>query len=480
MERAVVRGEGVDVVLALDASESMLAQDERPSRLERMKQEVRRLRALSPNDRMALVAFAGRSYILSPLTIDDGAIALFLDNLDPSIVGQGGSSLARTIRQGTELLTATESTAGRALVVMSDGETWDEREDVLDAARKADAAGVTLVTVGFGTTNGATIPVREGDMTVQKRDEAGDVVVTRYDPSVLRAAAEAANGRFVAADATDKAGRVRDALNRLRTQERKAEESRLLTPRFQWFLLPALLLVFLDTLLTDRVRARRPTGRRLTAVASGAALLLATLPAPARADTVRDAARAYRDGHYVDAVALYRRAIEEGDRRPELLYNLGTALLAADSLPQAAEVLERVTGGAQGDLRQRALYNLGLARLRMGLGAQGDEAAQALDGALAAYKQVLLAQPADSAARWNYELALREKQKGGGGGGGGGGGENQPNPSGGAGGDQPTPGKLGQSQAEQLLNSAAREERAVQGKKQRQTAPDAPRHGKDW
>ena len=110
-ERTVVRSTGIDMVLALDASLSMMAQDERPSRLERMKEEVRRLRALSPGDRMGVLAFAGRSYVLSPLTIDEGALDLFLDNLDPSVVGQAGSSMARTIKQGVDLAHAARTAA---------------------------------------------------------------------------------------------------------------------------------------------------------------------------------------------------------------------------------------------------------------------------------------------------------------------------------------------------------------------------------
>ena len=100
------------MVLSLDASLSMMAEDERPSRLERMKQEVRRLRAMSPGDRMGVLAFAGRSYVLSPLTIDEGALDLFLDNLDPTVVGQAGSSLARTIKQGVDLLDADQQWRG--------------------------------------------------------------------------------------------------------------------------------------------------------------------------------------------------------------------------------------------------------------------------------------------------------------------------------------------------------------------------------
>src|SRR6185503_19698350 len=143
---------------------------ERPSRLERMKQEVRRLRAMSPGDRMGVLAFAGRSYVLSPMTVDEGALDLFLDNLDPSVVGQAGSSLARTIRQGVDLLTLSQSGADRALVVMSDGEAFEPIEDVVAEAKRAGEQGVSLVTVGFGTPRGTTIPVRapNGSVTTKK------------------------------------------------------------------------------------------------------------------------------------------------------------------------------------------------------------------------------------------------------------------------------------------------------------------------
>ena len=114
-ERETVTTSGVDLVLAVDASLSMLATDEKPSRLERVKQEIRRLRTLSPGDRVGLLAFAGRSYVLTPVTVDGGALDLFLDNLDPSVVGQAGTSLAATIAQGTSLLSLTKSGADQKL-----------------------------------------------------------------------------------------------------------------------------------------------------------------------------------------------------------------------------------------------------------------------------------------------------------------------------------------------------------------------------
>ena len=115
-ERMIIRSEGADVVLALDASLSMLAEDVEPNRLTRMKREATQLIASSPGDRFGIIAFAGRSYILTPLTIDRSALDLFLDNLDPDVVGQGGSSLARTLRQGVELLMLTKGGGDRALV----------------------------------------------------------------------------------------------------------------------------------------------------------------------------------------------------------------------------------------------------------------------------------------------------------------------------------------------------------------------------
>ncbi|MEJ7808776.1 MAG: VWA domain-containing protein, partial [Gemmatimonadaceae bacterium] len=281
VERTVVRSSGADIVLALDASLSMLAADERPDRLARMKQEARRILASSAGDRVGLIAFAGRSYILAPPTVDHGAVSLFLDNLDPSVVGQAGSSLARTIRQGTELLTLSKSGSDRALVVMSDGESFEPQEDVVAAAERAGSAGVALVLVGFGTANGATIPVATAEGTVPKRDETGAVVITRYTPALLQAAATASRGTFIDAAATDKATRVVRAVATLRRTQGATDSSANRRPRFQLFLLPALLLALADTLLAER-RGRRRRGAAAATTAAAASLFLLLLP-PAQA-----------------------------------------------------------------------------------------------------------------------------------------------------------------------------------------------------
>ena len=466
LARGPTTARGIDMAIALDASLSMTATDERPSRLERMKQEVRRLRALSRADRVALMVFAGRSYILTPLTTDDGAIELFLDNLDPTVVGQAGSSIAKAIRQGTELLLASDGGADRALVVMTDGEVFEPLEDVEAAARDAGSQGVSLVTVGFGTEQGSTIPVRDGSVIREKRDADGKVVVTRYNPDVLRRAAEAANGTFIGADASDKATRVRAALRSLRTARRAVDSREDHVPRFLWLLFPALLLLLVDTFaMTRRVGRVGPSfGSTVTALL----IVLTTATGCARPP---DPARLFEDGNVRAAVAAYRRMIAQGDTSAITRYNLGTALLGADSLTEAVELLEAVRRSTDGELRMRARYNAGLAQLLLGRLADNPDADRALGAARAAYRALLQDRAADKEGKWNYELALRTPPPKSGGGGGGGASDPQ---------DQPAPaqGALDQRQAEALLNSAAREERDVQGRKQQKGR--VPPTGKDW
>jgi len=464
-EQRLEHGAGVDVVLALDASLSMMARDERPNRLERMKEEVRRLRDLSPGDRTALIAFAGRSYVLTPLTVDDGALDLFLENLDPSVVGQPGTALARAIRQGVDLLLATRTASDRALVLMSDGEGFDDEADLKSAAAYAKENGVSVVTVGFGTEAGTTIPVAGPGDTV-KRDENGDVVVTHYTPRLLSAIADAGHGVFIPATETDKAVKIRNALNKLRTQERALERGQSLAPQFQLFLAPAVLLLLLDTFLADRSRVRLKKAAKKAGVVAATGVSLGFVQV---SDTTTPPPQ------------TYRQLVDKGDHTARTMYNYGTSLLASDSTDAAVSALSLVASDRENEVRYRALFNLGLAHLKRGLSSQGDNARSELDMALAAYKRVLLMRSTDADAKWNYELALQAKQSGGGS-------SQQPknNPQQGQQpgrqqrqGDQPE-GQLGKRQAEEILKSAAREERDVEGKRQKETATDVPPLGKDW
>ena len=489
LARGATSGGGIDMAIALDASLSMTATDERPSRLERMKQEVRRLRALSRGDRVALIAFAGRSYILTPLTSDDGALELFLDNLDPTVVGQAGSSMSRAIKQGTELLLASDGSADRALVVMSDGEAFEPLEDIQAAATDAGQKGVSLVTVGFGTEKGSTIPILDGTVVREKRDDEGKVVITKYDPKTLAAAAKAADGSFVPADVSDKASRIRGALRSLRTARRVVDSREDHVPRFAWLIVPALLLLLVDTLLSDRGMRAIPTlalsaagtrnARKAVAATTSQLVLFALLLGPLAAISCAhapDAAALLEAGNVTGAIAALRKQLAAGDSSAATRYNLGSALLAADSMDAATELLEGVRRSSEGEVRMRSRFNAGLAQLKLGREPNNPQSQQQLSAAVAAYKSFLAERPSDLDAKWNYELALRKTPPPNGGGGGNN--NQQPqNPDDSQ--PKPDPGSLDPKQAEALLNSAAREERDVQGRKQKQGHTPPP-GGKDW
>ena len=455
LERTVVKSAGIDVVLALDASSSMLARDEAPSRLDKMKDVVDRLRELSPGDRFALVAFAGRSYVLSPMTVDDAALNLYIGALDPTIVGQAGSSLASAVRQATNLLSISKSEAERAIVLMSDGEGFEGEDEVIQEAKRAEDLGITLITVGFGTPEGATIPIVQNGTVTQKRDAAGAVVITRYHPEMLRAAAEAARGRFIEPTNPDRAAAVRQVLATLRTQQRSITSGSNFGQRFQLFLIPAFLLLVIDTFLASRQPRKRSVSPAAT-TAAAATLFLGGC------------------GYF----STDRASIE--------LYNRGTHMLSRpDSVVEAIPLFHKAAESKDPEVRYRAGFNEGFVHLNAGLSAKGDSATTPLDSALAVYKRVLLGRSDDGDAKWNYELALRRKKSGGGGGGGGGGGaapRPQPQPSQSpeqAPSPRAVPGMNAQ-RAEQILNAMEQEEQDVQGRKQRRNVPQPPPSGKDW
>jgi len=240
----------------------------------------------------------------------------------------------------------------------------------------------------------------------------------------------------------------------------------------------------LDTLLAERRGRRRKAPAAATAAA--AALLLTLITTTAGAAPTGEGDRLFRQKKYREAAAAYQAAIRNGDTSAVTLYNFGTALLAAGNADAAITALERAGTSRDLEVRFRALFNLGLVYLEKGRATEAEAAQQAYASAAESYKRALRVRPASVDAKWNYELANQRKkdQSGGGGGGGGGSGneaEPQPAPSGEKQAPEERPsGALDPRQAEQILNSAAREERDVQGKKQKQNQPNRPPGGKDW
>ena len=468
------RDTGVDVALVLDVSASMLAMDEGASRLDHMKADVRRLLVTMPGARVALLVVAGRSYTLTPLTADHDALELFLDGLDPGMVSQGGTALASGVAQATQLLGVSQDGGDRALVVMSDGETWDDEGEIATAAQAARDAKIAVVTVGYGTAAGATIPVAGGGV---KRDTDGQPVITKSNAATLEGIARITEGVYVDGEAADRPGRIRAALRRLRQTERVYNAGTSPIQRYSLFLWPAFALLLFDALFAEF--SRRKAAVRIATVALLCMLVGPTQLAAQGTTASPDAMQLFQQRKFNESAQALRLRLQGGDRSLRNIYNLGTALLEADSTAAATELLDRVvTIAPDADLRFRALFNLGLANLRRARGATATEAGPYFSAAVAAYKRALRTRTDDPDAKWNLELALREQQKSGGGAGGGGGAGKQPPP------PNPPPGKgqqqLDKQRAEAVLNSAARDERDVQTRRQRDGQRREAPVGKDW
>ncbi len=255
-----------NVALAADVSKSMWAKDVAPNRLERERMLARLVLQELPTDRFGIVVFAGRAYVLTPLTVDHGALELYVDALDPEMVSQGGTSLASAIRQATGLVIADPKIKGdRAVVLMTDGEALEEEADVLDAARSAAGAGVRIFAAGVGTTEGSPIPDYDPATNQEigwKRDLDGSIVVSHLNEALLRQVAQITQGQYFRLADPGATGALTAALRAMRrapgTQGRQVEQKE----QYVWFVGLALLCLVLDTILARRalLRAEHATG----------------------------------------------------------------------------------------------------------------------------------------------------------------------------------------------------------------------------
>lgn len=241
-----VEHRGIDVMIAIDVSNSMLAKDLPPSRLEKAKLELGTLIDKLKGDRVGIVAFAGEAYIQCPLTLDRGAAKLFLSTVHPNLVSLQGTSLSSAIRTALKAFNAKEKDH-KALVLLTDGEDHDGK--VLEAARQAKEQGVRIFTVGIGTSEGGTIQTQEGF----KKDRGGDPVVSKLNEDLLRRVASATDGRYFRATRGElEIESLTRELRGLAKKGFKSDVSVEYTEDFRWFLLPALLCLFAELAISER------------------------------------------------------------------------------------------------------------------------------------------------------------------------------------------------------------------------------------
>jgi Ca-activated chloride channel family protein len=462
----------LSLVFAVDISRSMLAEDIPPNRLHRSVREARRLIEDLEGDRLGLIAFAGQSYILAPLTVDGGAIRMYLDALDPDLASSGGSNIRAVLTQGAQLLGATTEAADRVLVLFTDGEAHDTLSEIVGEAEALKDAGVRLIVVAEGRTEAVRIPIRDsaGTVTEYKQDADGAVVRTQRRDDVLRAIVDASEGTLVPSEVADQAGAVRDLVAAMKRSPSSETRTADLVPRAWIPVLVAALLLILYTVA-------RP-GPALVALAG---IVLGAVPAMAQRPTEGD--RALAAGDPAGAAAAFLSEAGRGTARDTSFYNAGTAALEAGRLDVARGALAEAAKSLDPALRYRALYNLGLVGL---LAAESDTTRleEFLEDAVDRLRQALLLEPSSARAKWNLELANRRRPPPPSGGGGGGAGTPPPPQSGGQSEAQraaETPRQgLSQSQAEQILNSMERRERETRAQQQRRLQAGSTGGVKDW
>ena len=252
-----IRSRGVDLIVAVDTSLSMLAQDYRPSRLARAKELLQNILWTAKGDRLGVVAFAGDAVVMSPLTLDHRMASMALDSINPGTVGVQGTSLHAAVDAAVRAFE--EAGKGeRVLVLLTDGESHDGK--LAQAIDKATQAGMRVHTIGIGTSEGMPIPMTDGRY---KEDRGGAVVSTKLDFLSLTRLSEATGGKAIRANPTGTAELVpiREEIDALQAQEQQEMTMRVYTERFQWFLVPALVLLVLEMLETGASR-RAGAGRR--------------------------------------------------------------------------------------------------------------------------------------------------------------------------------------------------------------------------
>lgn len=255
-ERPASRG---PVILILDASVSMLANDADGTRLEAERAIARALVDGLADLPIGIVAFAGRAFSLTPPTRDQGAIRMYLDALDPTIVTQTGSAVGAALRQGLGLLGSSDDPAGGTIVLVSDGDDTDDPEAALEAAERIRRAGVTIHVVGVGGVEDAPVPALDpatGEVTGTLRDETGELIFSRRADNLLRAIAREGGGSYLVVSGNDDGvdglvGRVRDGEEDPGGRRRDGG-----MPPHAWMALVALIL-----LVGEPVVARREVSR---------------------------------------------------------------------------------------------------------------------------------------------------------------------------------------------------------------------------
>ncbi len=401
-----VRQRGLDIVVAIDTSKSMLAEDLAPNRLARAKLAALDLMQQARSDRLGLVAFAGSAFLQCPLTIDDNAFRQSVEALDVNIIPSGGTALAEAINVARTAFK--EGDNHKVLVIFSDGE--DNDEGALEAARAAAREGLRIFTVGVGTVEGELLRIKDAKgRTDYIRDAQGNVVKSRLNESLLQEIAFATEGRMYLRLAGAKTidTLYEQGLAPLPKSEGQEKLVKRYHERYHWPLAAAMLLLLAEMLLPEQKRAsRRIVGSAEAATFRGvAAVLTLMLWAHSAPGSPSSALREYKAGQYETALRQYEQALQRKKDDPRLHLNAGAAAYRLGNFELAARHFTEALSAPDLRLQEQAYYNLGNTLYRLGE-ASGDpkQMQQSWEEALKRYDSAIKLNTNSADAEFNYEF----------------------------------------------------------------------------
>jgi Ca-activated chloride channel homolog len=243
--------QGVDVIVALDVSNSMLAEDIRPNRLERAKRKISDLLDMMEGDRIGLIAFAGTSFVQCPLTLDYGAARIFLSAIDTQLIPVQGTAIGNAITTSIKAF-RTQDKKSKALILITDGE--DQTGKALASAKSAQTQGVKIYTIGIGGEIGAPLP-NPSDQGGFRKNQQGEVILSKLDEITLQKIALETGGSYVRSVTGDIDLKTiyKDQIKKyIEKKELKSERRKIWQERFQWFIFAGLIFLVLEACLAER------------------------------------------------------------------------------------------------------------------------------------------------------------------------------------------------------------------------------------
>ena len=394
-----VSRKGVDIMMLVDVSRSMMVEDVEPNRLERATREIIDFLKVVEGDRVGLTAFAGTAFVQCPLTLDYAALEMFLNVLQPGIIPVPGTDLGKAIETGLSGFNAKTET-DKVMLLITDGE--DNEKQGLKAARKAADQGVKIFVFGMGDPSGGPIPAGK-DQGGFKKDQDGNLVLSKLDEKALQEIALTTGGGYVRSMAGDLDLDILyfDGIKeKTEAQTLKSGKIKVYEEHFNLFILAALMLLLFEEMLDNK---RRPGIKGnftlLVFLFSFGLIPCFGLTAASASEKPDDL---YRQGRFEEAEQAYAQHDMDHPKDIRFRYNRGCAAFQNGQYEEATAAFSSVIRRTEiEDIRFKAAFNLGNTAFK-----QGDY------GSAAGYfKQALVDQPANEDARYNLELSLRALKK---------------------------------------------------------------------